>query len=378
MTSEHNPWNINPPPKGGGDGSGHGDGPRPPFPQGPFGGSNGPNGLPPELEQMLAGAQARVNRLFQGRGAGGRGAMMITVAVASLWLATGFYRVQPDEQGIVLRFGAFSRATPPGLNYHLPFPVEEAVLLPVTRINRVEIGIRSDAPDAGADGAPSGQDLSEESLMLTGDENIVDINASVFWHIRDGNKFLFNTRNPDVTVKAAAESVLRQVIGKTDIHSALTGGRAAIEQAVTTGAQDILDQYGTGVDITQVQLQKVDPPGEVIESFRDVQRANTDADRARNEAQTYANDIVPRARGDAAAILAAASGEKAATAANAEGAAKRFDEVYAAYTAAKDITMKRLYIETMEQVLKNSDTTIVDDKLKGLLLPLGSAQGAGK
>jgi len=171
-------------------------------------------------------------------------------------------------------------------------------------------------------------------------------------------------------VKSASESVLRQVIGHTDIQSALTGGRAAIEQAVMTGAQKILDSYGAGVEITQVQLQKVDPPANVIESFRDVQRANTDADRARNEAQSYANDIVPRARGEAAAITAAAEGQKEAAIASSNGEAKRFLSVYAAYVQAKDITMKRLYIETMEDLLAHSDTTVVDDKLRGLLSTL--------
>jgi membrane protease subunit HflK len=203
--------------------------------------------------------------------------------------------------------------------------------------------------------------------MLTGDENIVDINASVFWRISNAPDYAFNTRNPADTVKAAAESVLRQVIGHTDIQSALTGGRAAIEQAVTTGTQAILDQYKTGVEITQVQLQKVDPPADVIEAFRDVQRANTDADTARNDAQSYANDIVPRARGDAAAINAQANGAKQAAVATANGEAQRFLSVYAAYVQAKDVTLKRLYIETMEDVLRTTPSVVVDDKLRGLL-----------
>jgi membrane protease subunit HflK len=219
--------------------------------------------------------------------------------------------------------------------------------------------------------------LREESLMLTGDENIVDINASVFWRISNAPAYAFNTRNQANTVKSVAESMLRQVIGHTKIQSALTEGRAAIEQAVTTGAQKILDDYGTGIEITQVQLQKVDPPPDVIESFRDVQRANTDADRARNEAQSYANDLVPRARGEAATIELAAEGDKQAAIATANGQSQRFLSVYAAYALAKDVTLKRLYIETMQDILSHAETTVVDDKLRNMLpvLPLGGQVG---
>jgi membrane protease subunit HflK len=327
-----------------------------------------------------------LRRLIPGTG---RGIGLLVIGLIAIWLATGFYRVEPDELGLIQRFGAYSRSTPPGLNYHAPWPIESVLLLPVTRINRVEIGFRSEETDETApaprspDGStelappPPDRDLREESLMLTGDENIVDINASVFWRISDAPAYAFNTRNPANTVKSVAESVMRQVIGHTNIQSALTEGRAAIEQAVTTGTQKILDTYGTGVEITQVQLQKVDPPADVIESFRDVQRANTDADRARNEAQSYSNDIVPRARGDAAAIIFAAQGEKQAAIASANGQAQRFLSVYAAYAVAKDVTMKRLYIETMQDVLSHADTTIVDDRLRSLLPLLPLTRGAG-
>jgi membrane protease subunit HflK len=379
MPTDQNPWNI-----GGSNGSRR---PTPPG-QGPWG---GPGGLPPEFERAFTDARASFKRLLgRGGNAGGRGLILAAVAVAAIWIASGIYRVEPDELGLVLRFGAFDRSTPPGLNYHLPWPVETVQLLSVTRINRVEIGFRSSSTDdqeptprtpegavEPARGMPA-RDLAEESLMLTGDENIVDINASVFWRISNAAAFAFNTRNPGYTVKSVAESVLRQVIGHTDIQSALTGGRAAIEQAVTTGTQAILDQYGTGVEITQVQLQKVDPPPEVVESFRDVQRATTDADTARNEAQSYANDVVPRARGDAAAIMAQANGAKSAAIATSQGESQRFLSVYAAYIQAKDVTLKRLYIETMQDILKNSPAIIVDDKLRGLvpLLQLNGASAA--
>jgi len=375
MPSDQNPWNI------GGNGA-----------RRPAGGPNGP--LPPELERMMEEIR-RVLRRMAGGGSSlaNLGFALGAVAVALIWLATGIYRVEPDEEGLVLRFGAYVGSTPPGLNYHAPWPISTVLLLPVTRINRVEIGFRSNAGDEAdtsprspdGRGEPSrtflpARDLAEESLMLTGDENIVDINASVFWRISNAPDYAFNTRNPADTVKAAAESVLRQVVGHTDIQSALTGGRAAIEQAVTTGTQAILDQYKTGVEITQVQLQKVDPPADVIEAFRDVQRANTDADTARNDAQSYANDIVPRARGDAAAVMAQANGAKQAAVATATGESQRFLSVYAAYVQAKDVTLKRLYIETMEDVLKNAPSVVVDDKLRGLLpmlqLNRGADQGA--
>jgi len=376
MPSDHNPWTPGGGPSGGANGGG-----RPPrlpeIPPGWGGGQGGPRG--PDLRDLGGRLGGALRGLL---GAGGRGLALLGVGAAGIWLATGFFLVQPDELGLVMRFGAYNRTTPPGLNFHAPWPIEDALLLPVTRIHRVEIGFRSEDGDEvdpnprSATGRTESfrfgteRDLREESLMLTGDENIVDINASVFWRIRDGEAFAFNTRNPGYAVKSVAESMLRQVIGHTNIQSALTGGRAAIEQAVITGAQKILDQYGAGVEITQVQLQKVDPPADVIESFRDVQRANTDADRARNEAQSYSNDIVPRARGEAAAILAAAEGEKQAAIAASQGQAQRFLSVYNAYTQARDITVKRLYIETMEDLLAHSDTTIVDDRLRGLLTSL--------
>jgi membrane protease subunit HflK len=381
MPTDHDPWNT----------GGSGKPPTPPrVPEtGPVWGGGGRGGgpVPPDLEQVVARIRAWLAHLLRG---GALAVGLAGVAVCAIWLLTGFYRVQPDEQALVLRFGAFVRNAPPGLNYHAPWPIESALLLPVTRINRIEIGFRSTEADddTPTPTTPEGRsepvrdqpdrDLREESLMLTGDENIVDINASVFWRISNAADYAFNTRNPGYTVKSVAESVLRQVVGRTNIQSALTEGRAAIEQAVTTGAQKILDSYGTGVEITQIQLQKVDPPEDVIESFRDVQRANTDADRARNEAQSYSNDIVPRARGDAAAILAQASGERQASISRATGESQRFLSVYAAYAVAKDVTLKRLYIETMQDLLKNSDTMIVDDRLRSLLPTLSLNRSGGQ
>jgi membrane protease subunit HflK len=293
-----------------------------------------------------------------------------------LWLVSGFYRVEPDQEGVVLRFGAYNRTTLPGLNYHLPWPIESVLLPAVTRINRVEIGYRS-AGTSSRRGGGAIEDVPEESLMLTGDENIIDINFAVFWRVRNAEAFLFNTRDPAETVKAASESVMREVIGRTPIEPALGPGRSEIEQSVMQGVQAILDQYGTGVEITQVSLQKSNPPDEVIESFRDVQRANTDAERARNEAQSYANSIVPRARGDAARLVAEADADRQASIAQAKGQAQRFLSVLHAYQAAKEVTLRRLYIETMQDILSRTPAVIVDGKL-GSLLPLLSLDTPAK
>lgn len=308
---------------------------------------------------------------------GGRALALMGLVLAGLWVVSGFYRVEPDEAGVVQRFGAFVRITPPGLNYHLPWPIETVQLPAVTRISRVEVGYRSAGADTDdSDTASQARDVPAESLMLTGDENIIDINFAVFWRISDAKDYLFNTRDPDQTIKDVAESVMREVIGRTPIEPALTDARARIEADVLAKSQAILDDYGTGVQLSQVQLLRVDPPAEVIDSFRDVQRANTEAERMVNEAQAYANNIVPRARGDAAVITAAGDADRQAAVAQAIGEAKQFDSVRAAYQDAKDITLKRLYIETMQAVLSHAPSVIVDDRLRTLvpLLPLGDAK----
>jgi membrane protease subunit HflK len=359
---------------------------KPPPNRGPWGGGGGPGGQLPDLDQLIARINAGVRGFLPGgprpvRGPklswdGGRGLILLVLLVAAVWLATGFYRVQPDEQGVVLRFGAFNRTALPGLNYHIPWPVETALTPSVTHINRVEVGF-SPAGDTSpvlrmtsrgliADNTSSGttQPIPAESLMLTGDENIIDIDFAVFWRIRDAGDYLFNTRNPDATVKQVAESVMREVIGRTPIQPALTEARAKIEQDTLAKMQAILDQYKTGVEITQVQLQKVDPPADVIESFRDVQRANTDAETMRNQAESYRNDIVPRARGDAAAVTATAEGARQAAIALAKGQAQAFDSVYKAYQVAKDVTLRRLYIETMQAIVSKTPTTVLGSDVR--------------
>ncbi len=387
-------WNSagpgdNPNPWGSPGGSGHG-GQRPPGGGGPWGGGGGPQrpggggpGRPggpgsfPDLDQLIARLQAAVRRFMGGGGGGGgpggrftggRGLALLGIGAIALWLASGLYRVQPDQLGVVLRFGAYAYRTQPGLNWHLPWPIETVDLPAVTRINRTEIGYRS---TSGSNGP---RDVPAESLMLTGDENIIDINVAIFWKISNAVNYLFNVRNPDMLVKAVAESSLREVIGRTPIQPALTTARAKIEGDVMRQTQEIMKRYQAGIEITQVQLQKVDPPAAVVESFRDVQRANTDAERMQNEAEAYRNDIVPRARGKASQIVAEAQGAKQASVAQATGEAQRFDAVLKAYQAAKDVTLKRMYVDTMRDILTHAHTLVVDDKLKGLVpfLPLNA------
>nr|WP_270937838.1 FtsH protease activity modulator HflK [Roseomonas sp. MO-31] len=346
------PWGAPQPPSGGGSGGGGGRG--------------------PDLDDVIRQAQDAVRRYLP-RGSGGKGIALAGLVLVALWAASGFYRVDPDEQGVVLRFGAFDRTAPPGLNYHIPWPVETVTTPRVTRINRVDVGFRAAADGGQAVRPIASRDVLEESLMLTGDENIIDIDFAVFWRIRDAAEFLFNTRNPEVTVKSAAESVMREVIGRTPIQPALTEARAQIEQEVRRGAQAIMDQYRAGVEITQVQLQKVDPPSQVVDAFRDVQRANADRERARNEAESYRNDIIPRARGEAERMVQEAEGFRESQVARARGESQRFVSVLTAYQAAQDVTLRRMYIETMEEILRRNPKVLVDSGLQGVvpLLNLG-------
>jgi len=348
----------------------------PPPPGGSHGGPGG-FGRGPDLDDLIRQAQDAVRR-FLPRG-GGKGAALLGLVVVAIWAASGFYRVQPDELGVVMRFGAFHRTAPPGLNYHIPWPIESVTTPRVTRINRIDIGFvgAQDMPVVGGR-VQSARDVIAESLMLTGDENIIDIDVSVFWRIRDAAEFLFNTRNPESTIKSAAESVMREVIGRTPIQPALTEARAQIEQEVRRGTQAIMDQYRAGVEIVQVQLQKVDPPAQVIDAFRDVQRANADRERLRNEAESFRNDIIPRARGEAERLVQEAQAARESQIARARGEAARFLSVLAAYQSAPEITTRRIYLETMEEILRRNPMIVVDDRLQGIVpfLPLGEAAAA--
>ena len=329
----------------------------------PGGNGNGDGGFrrgptPPNVDEIVKNLQSKINRFFPGGGSGNKPILLALVIIVILWALSGLYRVLPDEQGVVLRFGKFVKTTQPGLNYHLPFPIESVLTPKVTKVNRMDIGFRSER-DTGFTSS-SVADVPEESLMLTGDENIVDINYSVFWVIKDAGKFLFNIQEPVETVKAASETAMREVIAKSEIQSILTEGRSNIEVEVQEITQNILDEYGSGIQITQVQTQKADPPSQVIDAFRDVQAARADRERSKNEAEAYANDVIPRARGDAEQILQKAEAYKKEVVATAEGEASRFLAIYNEYKNAKRVTQERMYLETMEKVLADIDKVIID------------------
>ena len=314
--------------------------------------SRGPK--PPDLEEFLRRSQDLLRGLTPGN-LGGRGVVLIAVAALVLWGFSGFFRVEPDQLGVVLRFGQFVREVPPGLNYHLPYPIETVLTPHALRVNKIDVGFDLRR-------GSTMRDVPEESLMLTGDENIVDVNFSVLWKVKPGHvgDYLFNVQSPESTVKAVGESVMRAVIGHSNIQAILTGARQSIETAVQEQMQKTLDDYGAGVVVQQVQLQRVDPPTQVIEAFRDVQRSQSDLERAQNEGQTFANRVVPEARGRAAKITQDSEAYRAQTVAEAKGQASRFSQVYEQYKKAPDVTRQRIYLETMERVLGGTDKTIID------------------
>jgi membrane protease subunit HflK len=347
------PWNNQ---SGGGGGGPWGSGSRGPWgsgPQQPGGGSR-----PPDLEEFLRRSQDRLRGLMPGN-LGSRGIALIALAAVVLWGFSGFFRVEPDELGVVLRFGKFVREVQPGLNYHLPYPIETALTPPALRVNKTDVGIRA-VEDIRR--GTSVRELPEESLMLTGDENIVDVDFSVLWRVEPSRvaDYLFNIQVPEGTVKAVAESAMREVIGRSTIQPILTGARQTIETAVQELMQKTLNEYGAGILVQQVQLQKVDPPTQVIDSFRDVQAARSDLERAQNEAQTYANRVVPEARGRAAKITQDAEAYREQTVAEAKGETSRFLQIYDQYKKAPGVTRERMYLETMERILGENSKTIID------------------
>src|SRR5271170_2668108 len=339
-----------------------GGGPWGSGPKGPWGSGPQPTGgpRPPDLEDLLRRAQDRMQQLLPGGYFSGIGIVLILVAAALIWAMSGFYRVQSEELGVVLRFGKYVRDAEPGLRYHLPYPIETVQLPKALRVSTISIGMTL-IDDPTRRGRTT-RDVPEESLMLTGDENIVDVDFTVLWRIKPkgASEFLFNIQNPEGTVKAVAESAMREAVGKSNIQPILTGARTTTEANVQELMQKTLDSYGSGILVQQVQMQKVDPPAQVIDAFRDVQAARADLERLQNEAQTYANRVVPDAKGRAAQILQVAEGYKQQAVAEAKGQSARFLKVYDEYAKAKDVTRERIYLETMERILGGSEKLIYD------------------
>jgi membrane protease subunit HflK len=293
-----------------------------------------------------------------GKQPAGKALIVAGLGVLGAWLLSGIYTVQPEEQGVVLRFGAVSASSPPGIHYHLPWPIEAVLTPKVTSENQVNIGYQQSARGITSD-------VPDESLSLSGDENIVKIHFTLYWVIQDAAAFLFNVRNPggqpDATIKAVAESAMREVVGKTAIEPILTVGREAVQNEVQALVQTVLNSYGAGVTITRVQMQEADPPAQVLDAYRDVQTARTDQERIRNEAEAYANKLLPETRGAAARVIQQAEGYKQQATMLAQGEAKRFVDILEQYKMAPDVTQKRIYIDTMQSILGGVNKVIIDN-----------------
>lgn len=347
------PWG--PRPSGGNNGG----------PRRPSGGGKGPT--PPDFGDFLRRGQDSFNSMFGGSG-GGRSFVLLGIGVFMLWMGTGIYRVNADELGVVLRFGQYNRTTEPGLHYHLPYPVETVDKPSVTRINTVEIG--ASAGELGQQiyrrGAMNESSFSSlpESQMLTGDSNIVEINFEVQWRINaaEPEKFLFNVRDAAATVKPVAEAAMREVIGQMKLENILTTEQGAIATRTQEIIQEVLNAYDAGIEIVSVNLSKPDVPGEVIDAFQDVKKAQQDRETTVNVADRYRNEIIPKAKGDAARMEQEALAYKKQVTERAAGDTSRFLAVYEQFRLAEDVTRKRMYLETMEDILRGTPKIIVDEK----------------
>ncbi len=304
--------------------------------------------------------------MLPGGGFTAAGVAVLVLALVGLWLASGIYFVTGREQGVVLRFGQFVARTGPGINYHLPWPIETVETPEVTATRQINIGYTASSDSNDNSGL---EDVPQESLMLTGDENIVDVNFTVFWVVKDAGDYLFNVDDPDQTIKAVAESAMREVVGQNDIEPIITQDREPVQIKVRDLMQKTLDTYGAGVTITGVKMQNAGPPPEVIDAYRDVQAARADQERMRNEAEAYANKIIPEARGNAAQIVQQGQAYRQKVIAEAEGQAKQFSSVYDEYRKAPEVTRRRMYLETMAQVLAPLNKIIIDDSVGKNVVP---------
>jgi len=369
-------WNN----QGGGPwgGGGKDQGPWSQGPKRPNGGGGGNGGpTPPDLEEMLRKSQENMKKFMPGGGGVGGGKLFVFAAfiLFAVWMAFGFYRVEAGQQGVQLVFGKYVKSSEPGLHWNFPSPIGNALTPDVTSVRQVSIGGSSSSGRFNQSGTAG------ESLMLTGDQNIADVQFTVFWVVNDAAKFLFNIRDPEATVSAASQSAMREVIGQMDLVKANTTGRSEAAESARTVIQQILDAYDAGISITGVNLAKADPPQAVIEAFNDVQSARQDKERKQNEAEAYRNKIVPTARGEAQKHIQEAEAYKERVIKDAEGEAKRFTSVYNSYIVNKDVTRERLYLETMQEVLKGSEKVILDNDANGSgvvpYLPLRELQNKG-
>jgi membrane protease subunit HflK len=348
------PWNdnANPGPWGsppsGDDGGERKDPPR----RSGGGGPRRPGG--PDLSAGVDRLRQRLGGLFSGPGGGVQPGAIAAIAgvVFALWALTGVYQVQPNELAVVTRFGAYERKEDPGLRYHLPAPLEHVEKVAVTTLNRLDVG----------GGGTADSDIPQESLMLTSDENIVDLTFSVTWRVSDAPNYLFATRAPEEAVKSVAESAMRQVIGKTQLDSILTNGRGQVQLETADLMQRTLDSWGAGIRVVEVQIRSVNPPQEVVAAFRDVQSAEQDRDSAVNEADAYKNRVVNEAKGTAAQIVQSAEGYREQSVRTATGDTARFNSIYNEYKRAPEATRERLYLETMERVLQHSNKVVISGK----------------
>lgn len=317
---------------------------------------------PPDPNRIIQEAFDSLGRRVP---SGAFGPLALVIA-AALWAASGIYQVGPSELGVVLRFGAVTRTTPPGLHWHAPWPVERVYKPAVTRVYKEELGFRTIAV-----GPPARyRDVTEEARMLTSDGNIVELDFIVQYRIKEPIAFLFNVRDPQEALRDSAESAMREVVGSTTIDEALTQGRLEIQTRAQALLQEILDGYQTGLQVTTVKLQDVTPPGPVQDAFKDVINAEQDRERAINEAQGFANQILPQARGTSARLVNEAQGYAASVVKDAEGAGERFELVHAAYAKAPAVTRRRMYIETLEAVLPGIDKVIIKGGATRDVLPL--------
>ncbi len=340
----------------GGGSSGGGGGGQGPWGRGTGGGGGGPR--PPDIDDLIRRGQDRMKNVLPSGMGGSSGFVLIAGILVAVWLATGFYQVRPGEQGVVLRFGEWvnqDALDPPGLHWHLPFPIETVETPQVDIVRQINVGFQR-----RGDGVGGKIDRSEESLMLTGDQNIIDIDFSVQWRIDNAGQYLFNIRDPEATIKLAAESAMREVIGRTDIQPALSTEKENIAAKARESLQRVLDEYQSGVAITAVNLQDVQPPKQVADAFEDVQRARQDQDTKINQADAYRNRIIPEARGEATRVIQGANAYRDRIIKESQGEAERFVKVYNAYKENPDVTRRRLYLETVQKVLQDTDKVIMD------------------